>query len=136
MRRLSSTTLRPALIGAVSSAGIAAEQRDAAVVCADGGCAGVRAVDIRTTPESPVLKWGFVLLTAYTGVVGAFLYVLGCREPLPGLHERYVAARWRQTLGSTMHCVAGDGVGILAGAVLSSVFGLAGPSAGTWKSSI
>ena len=55
-----------------------------------------------------------------------FLYVLGCREPLPGLHERYIAARWRQTLGSTMHCVAGDGVGILAGAVLSSVFGLAG----------
>jgi hypothetical protein len=84
------------------------------------------AVDIRTTPESPVLKWGFVLLTVYTGVIGAFLYVLGCREPLPGLHERYVAARWRQTLGSTMHCVAGDGVGILAGAVLSSVFGLAG----------
>jgi hypothetical protein len=83
-------------------------------------------VDIRSTPESPVLKWGFVLLTAYTGVVGAFLYVLGCREPLPGLHERYVAARWRQALGSTMHCVAGDGVGILAGAVLASVFGLAG----------
>jgi len=86
------------------------------------------AIDIRTTPESPVLKWGFVLLTAYTGVVGAFLYVLGCREPLPGLHERYVAARWRQTLGSTMHCVAGDGVGILAGAVLASILGLAGPA--------
>jgi Domain of unknown function (DUF4396) len=73
-----------------------------------------------------VLKWGFLLLTAYTGVVGAFLYVLGCREPLPGLHERYVATRWRQTLGSTMHCVAGDGVGILAGAVISSVAGLTG----------
>ena len=86
------------------------------------------AIDIRTTPESPVLKWGFALLTAYTGVVGAFLYVLGCRSPLPGLHERYVAARWRQTLGSTMHCVAGDGVGILAGAVLASVLGLAGPT--------
>jgi hypothetical protein len=80
------------------------------------------AIDIRSTPESPVLKWGFVLLTAYTGVFGAFLYVLGCREPLPGLHERYTAARWRQTLGSTMHCVAGDGVGILAGAVLSAIF--------------
>ena len=86
------------------------------------------AIDIRTTPESPVLKWGFVLLTAYTGVFGAFLYVLGCREPLPGLHERYVAVRWRQTLGSTMHCVAGDGVGILTGAVLASIFGLAGPA--------
>jgi hypothetical protein len=88
------------------------------------------AIDIQTTPESSVMKWGFVLLTAYTGVVGAFLYVLGCREPLPGLHERYTAARWRQTLGSTMHCVAGDGVGILAGAVLSSVLGIAGVNEG------
>src|ERR1700692_3631874 len=87
---------------------------------------GFVAVHIRATPESPVLKWGFALVTAYTGVIGAFLYVLGCREPLPGLHERYTAAQWRQTLGSTMHCVAGDGVGILAGAVLASVFGLAG----------
>ncbi len=84
------------------------------------------AIDVRNTPESPVLKWGFVLLTAYTGVVGAFLYVLGCREPLPGTHEQYTAARWRQTLGSTMHCVAGDGVGILVGAVLSSLLGLTG----------
>jgi hypothetical protein len=82
------------------------------------------AVDIRSTPASPVLKWGFVLLTAYTGPLGAFLYVLGCREPLTGLHERYVAARWRQVLGSTMHCVAGDGVGILAGAVIASFFHL------------
>jgi Domain of unknown function (DUF4396) len=82
------------------------------------------AIDIRTTPESPVLKWGFVLLTAYTGPIGAFLYVLGCREPLDGLHERYVAARWRQVLGSTMHCVAGDGIGILAGAALGSIFTL------------
>src|SRR5713226_2090557 len=86
------------------------------------------AIDIRTTPESPVMKWGFVLVTAYTGVVGAFLYVLGCREPLPGAHEQYVVAQWRQSLGSTMHCVAGDGVGILAGAVLARVFGLTGLS--------
>src|SRR3979409_2770651 len=60
------------------------------------------AVDIRSTPESPVMKWGFVLLTAYTGVIGAFLYVLGCREPLPGTHEQYTATQWRQTLGSTI----------------------------------
>lgn len=80
------------------------------------------AIDIRSTPELPVLKWGFVLLTGYTGPFGAFLYVLGCREPLPGLHERYTAARWRQVLGSTMHCVAGDGIGILVGAVVASHF--------------
>jgi hypothetical protein len=76
------------------------------------------AIDIRSTPESPVLKWGFVLVTLYTGPIGAMLYVLGCREPLPHTHEQYVAAQWRQTLGSAMHCVAGDGVGILAGAVI------------------
>jgi hypothetical protein len=75
-------------------------------------------LDIRRTPEATVMKWGFVLLTAYTGPLGAFLYVLGCREPLTGLHERYTAIRWRQVLGSTIHCVAGDGVGILAGAVI------------------
>ncbi len=86
------------------------------------------AIDIRTTPASPVLKWGFVLVTAYTGVFGAFLYVLGCREPLPGTHEQYVAARWRQTLGSTMHCVAGDGVGILVGAALASVLHFGAPA--------
>jgi hypothetical protein len=84
------------------------------------------AIDIRTTPESPVLKWGFVLVTAYTGVFGAFLYVLGCREPLPGLHEQYTSVRWRQTLGSTMHCVAGDGIGIIVGAVLAGAFQLSG----------
>ena len=85
------------------------------------------AIDIRTTPAHPVMKWGFVLLVAYTGVFGLVLFVLGCREPMRGAHERFVAARSRQVLGSTMHCVAGDGVGILAGAVIASVIALAGP---------
>jgi uncharacterized protein DUF4396 len=86
------------------------------------------AIDIRSTPESPVLKWAFVLLTAYTGPIGAFLYVLGCREPLPGFHEQYVAARWRQALGSTLHCVAGDGLGILIGAAIGSELHLSPPA--------
>jgi len=74
--------------------------------------------DIRNTPESGILKLAFVIVTAFTGPIGAFLYVLGCREPLPGLHEEYVRARWRQALGSSMHCVAGDGIGILTAAVI------------------
>jgi hypothetical protein len=82
------------------------------------------AVDIRGTPEHPVMKCAFILFTLYSGPLGAFLYVLGCREPLPGLHEQYVASRWRQALGSTMHCVAGDGLGILAGAVMGAVIAL------------
>lgn len=82
------------------------------------------AIDIRSTPEHPVMKWAFVLFTLYSGPFGAFLYVLGCREPLPGMHQAYVSARWRQTLGSTMHCVAGDGIGILVGAVIGALIAL------------
>ena len=77
------------------------------------------AVDIRRTPAHPVIKWSFVILTLFTGPFAAFFYVLGCREPLRGTHEAYVAARWRQVLGSTMHCAAGDGLGIIAGAVIA-----------------
>jgi hypothetical protein len=78
------------------------------------------AIDIRSTPANPVMKWGFVLITLYSGPFGAFMYVLACREPLPGLHEQYVSERWRQVFGSTMHCVAGDGIGILVGAVIGA----------------
>jgi Domain of unknown function (DUF4396) len=82
------------------------------------------ALDVRHTPAAPVMKWAFVLVTAYTGPIGAFIYVLGCREPLWRTHERYTAFRWKQVLGSTMHCVAGDGVGILTGAVAASLLHL------------
>lgn len=82
------------------------------------------AVDIHTTPEATVMKWGFVIITAFSGLFGALLYVFSCREPLPGTHELYVAAKWRQVVGSTMHCVAGDGIGILAAAVITSRLGL------------
>ena len=34
------------------------------------------------------------------------------------------SATWRQVLGSTMHCAAGDGLGIIAGAVVGSVLSL------------
>ena len=82
-------------------------------------------IDIPKTPESMVLKWAFVILVIFTGPLGAFFYVLGCREPLRGTHEQYVSARWRQVLGSTMHCAAGDGIGIIAGAAIGAYFGLA-----------
>ncbi len=81
-------------------------------------------VDIPKTPESTVLKWAFVILVVFTGPFGAFFYVLGCREPLKGMHEQYVSATWRQVLGSTMHCAAGDGLGIIAGAAIGAVLHL------------
>jgi Domain of unknown function (DUF4396) len=85
-------------------------------------------IDIPKTPESTVLKWAFVILVVFTGPIGVFLYVLGCREPLKGMHEKYVSSTWRQVLGSTMHCAAGDGVGIIAGAAFGSLLSLSAGS--------
>ena len=81
-------------------------------------------VDIPKTPESVVLKWAFVILVIFSGPLGAFFYVLGCREPLKGTHEQYVSVKWRQVLGSTMHCAAGDGLGIIAGAAIGALLHL------------
>ncbi len=82
------------------------------------------AVDIRTTPEALVMKVGFVVITLYSGPFGALLYALSCRKPMPGTHEQFVAVKWRQVVGSTMHCVAGDGIGILAAATVTSLLRL------------
>ncbi len=83
------------------------------------------ALDIYHTPENPVLKWGFLLLTAYGGPLALILYWFSCRRRTPEDHERFISAKWRQVVGSTMHCVAGDGVGILVGAVIGALFALA-----------
>ena len=81
-------------------------------------------VDIASTPAHPVIKWAFVILALFTGPLAAIFYVLGCREPLNQTHEDFVAVRWRQVLGSTMHCAAGDGIGIIVGAALAAQWGL------------
>lgn len=61
-----------------------------------------------------------MILTVCAGPLAAFAYVMGCRERLRGTHERYVTARWRHVLGSTMHCAAGDGLGIAVGATIAA----------------
>jgi hypothetical protein len=86
--------------------------------------AGLVAADMGDTPESPVVKWGFVIVTLYTGPVGLALYLWSCREPLPGTHEEYMRAWWRRVVGSSMHCVAGDGLGILLAAAVTAPLGL------------
>jgi hypothetical protein len=76
-------------------------------------------------PELTVMKWGWVLVTLYIGPVGAALYVLSCKEPAPGRHEVFVAPLWKQALGSTIHCVAGDATGIIVASVVTTAAGLA-----------
>ncbi|MFC3832952.1 MULTISPECIES: DUF4396 domain-containing protein [Deinococcus] len=75
-------------------------------------------------PELKVMKWGWLLVTLYTGPVGATLYVLSCQEPGAGTHETFVQPLWKQGLGSTIHCLAGDATGIIVAAAITMALGL------------
>lgn len=76
------------------------------------------------TPEMKVMKWGWVMVTLYTGIVGLIVYVLSCREPAPGTHEKFVAPLWKQTVGSTIHCMAGDATGVIVVAFITALLNL------------
>ena len=76
------------------------------------------------TPEMKVMKWGWVLVTLYTGPVGLLIYWFSCREPAPGTHEAFIAPLWKQAVGSTIHCAAGDATGIIVAAGITGFFGL------------
>lgn len=78
----------------------------------------------RNNPELTVMKWGWVLVTLYLGPIALVLYVLSCKEPYPGTHERFVTPLWKQGLGSTIHRVAGDATGIIAAATITGLLGL------------
>jgi FtsP/CotA-like multicopper oxidase with cupredoxin domain len=86
--------------------------------------AGYVAVDqFRSNPEAPVMKWGFVLVTLYMGPIGLLLYVMADKEPAPGTHEEFVKPLWKQGVGSTVHCVAGDATGIILAAAVTALLG-------------
>ena len=70
------------------------------------------------------MKWGFILVTLYMGPLGLLLYVLADKEPRPGEHERFIQPLWKQGVGSTIHCVAGDATGIILAAVVTAALGL------------
>lgn len=77
----------------------------------------------RFNPEATVMKWGFVLVTLYMGPVGLLLYVMADKEPAPGTHEHFVEPLWKQGVGSTVHCIAGDATGIIFAAVVTALIG-------------
>lgn len=76
------------------------------------------------TPEMKVMKWGWIMVTLYTGIFGAIVYILSCREPSPGTHEKFVAPLWKQTVGSTIHCMAGDATGVIVVAFITALLNL------------
>jgi len=77
----------------------------------------------RNNPEAPVMKWGFVLVTLYMGPIGFLLYVMADKEPAPDTHAEFVRPLWKQGVGSTVHCVAGDASGIIFAAAVTALLG-------------
>ncbi|HEX7949555.1 MAG TPA: DUF4396 domain-containing protein [Candidatus Limnocylindrales bacterium] len=78
----------------------------------------------RNNPELTVMKWGWLLVTLYSGPVGLFLYVMSCKEPRPGTHQAFISPLWKQGLGSVIHCAAGDATGIIVAATVTGLLGL------------
>lgn len=74
-------------------------------------------------PELRVMRYGWILVTLYTGPVGAVVYVLSCQEPRAGTHKEFVKPLWKQSVGSTIHCLAGDATGIIAAAAVTMALG-------------
>jgi hypothetical protein len=76
--------------------------------------------DLETnTPAQWVMKLAWILIVLYTGPLGLFIYMLSCRQPLEGTHDVFIAPHWKQSVGSLMHCVAGDATGIILGAIFT-----------------
>lgn len=70
------------------------------------------------------MKWGWILVALYTGPVAFIVYWFSCREPAPGTHEKFIAPLWKQSVGSTIHCLAGDATGIIVAAAVTALLGL------------
>ena len=75
-------------------------------------------------PEMKIMRIGWILVTLYLGPISLFLYIMSCQEPEAGTHEEFVKPLWKQSLGSTIHCVAGDATGIVVAAALTAALGL------------
>ncbi|MCV0428107.1 MAG: DUF4396 domain-containing protein [Roseibium sp.] len=71
-----------------------------------------------------VQKLAWVLVVAYTGPIGCFLYLLTCRRPFPGGHDEFTNKTWKQATNSEMHCLAGDATGIVIAAAIVPLLGL------------
>lgn len=81
----------------------------------------------------PALKIGWPIIAVFFSVVGFAAYLLSCRPPdiartppeaAAARHHAYVSARWKKVMGAVIHCVGGDGLGIVTAMSLSRRWGL------------
>lgn len=80
------------------------------------------------TQVNPALKWAWPIIIFFFSVIGILLYWWTCRPP--GIssakgeeekkeHHQYVDTPFRKVTGSVIHCVGGDGLGIMTAMVVA-----------------
>lgn len=87
---------------------------------------------------TPALKAAWPIIVLFFSVLGAGLYVWSCRpsqigairnqagaEGTSSTHREYVAEKWKRVVGSDIHCVAGDGLGIVTAMIVLRLLGFA-----------
>jgi len=85
------------------------------------------------TALKPAMKWAWPIITFFFSVIGLALYLLTARAPGVGraasaedrrrLHAAYERSMLRRVNGAVIHCVAGDGLGIVTAMALARIWG-------------
>jgi hypothetical protein len=81
---------------------------------------------------SEALKIGWPIIISFFSIIGLILYLLTCRPPgiihkssdeAQNLHHEFVNYKWKKVTGSVIHCVAGDGLGIITAMIVARLLG-------------
>lgn len=85
----------------------------------------------------PALKTAWPIIVLFFSVIGLALYVWSCRPKRIGavqkrdgderakrVHHEFVSDTWRKVVGSDIHCVGGDGLGIMSAMVITRSMGI------------
>ncbi|CAN5429301.1 hypothetical protein BH20VER3_BH20VER3_03340 [soil metagenome] len=79
------------------------------------------------------LKWAWPIIIFFFSVIGIGLYLWTCRPPkieeVEGeeekqRHHEYVSSPLRKVTGSVIHCVGGDGLGIMTAMVITRIINI------------
>ena len=87
-----------------------------------------------TTPLKTAMKWAWPIIVLFFSVIGLALYFGTARAPgvaeassddvKKRRHDRFERNMFRRVNGAVIHCVAGDGLGIMTAMVIARLLGL------------
>lgn len=84
-------------------------------------------------PLPTALKWGFPILVFFFSIIGLALYLMAGRPPRIGSRQgeekekafkEFSQSSFRKVTASVIHCVAGDGLGIITAMIIARLVGM------------